>query len=186
MHLKKILVRKFRYNGLLRPKWVSYHFFGLDKLNPNGRKWQPRAGQYIKNSLKIAKHVYIWLCRDSFYQLPITLFCLKQRVQSQNYYAFKNNLDKNLNRLITERLKYDLKIKLYYKQNGLCAICNDILSPYELSTRSSKIHVHCLRSCDFSKGIQALNNKSYQKFSNKMLLHANCRFAIYTNKFYQG
>ena len=37
-YLKKILVKKFRYNGLLRPKWVGYNFLGLDKINPNGKK----------------------------------------------------------------------------------------------------------------------------------------------------
>lgn len=49
-YLRKILVRKFRYNGLLRPKWVAYNFLGLGKINPNGKKWQPRALHYVQNS----------------------------------------------------------------------------------------------------------------------------------------
>lgn len=34
-YLRKILVKKFRYNGLIRPKWVAYKFLGLNKVNPN-------------------------------------------------------------------------------------------------------------------------------------------------------
>ena len=90
-YLKKILVKKFRYNGLLRPKWVAYNFLGLGKVNPNGNKWQPRALQYVKNSSKIAKHVYIWYCNDSFSRLSITSFLLDKKIRKKNYYAFPND-----------------------------------------------------------------------------------------------
>ena len=58
-YIKKILVKKFRYNGLFRPKWVAYNFLGLDKINPNSHKWQPSVAQYVKNSSKILRYVYV-------------------------------------------------------------------------------------------------------------------------------
>lgn len=36
--LRKFLIKKYRYNGLKRPKWVAYNFGGLGKVNPNGLK----------------------------------------------------------------------------------------------------------------------------------------------------
>lgn len=78
-YLKKILVKKFRYNGLLRPKWVAYHFLGLNKINPNGKKWQPRALQYIKKSSKISNYIYIWSYQNSISKLSITSFLLNSK-----------------------------------------------------------------------------------------------------------
>jgi RNA-directed DNA polymerase len=119
-YLKKILVKKFRYNGLLRPKWVAYNFLGLNKVNPNGNKWQPRALQYTKNTSKIAKYVYIWYCKDSFYGLSITSFLLDSKMRKKNYYTFKNDFKKNFNKLNTKRLKSNFKIN-YTMNKIICA-----------------------------------------------------------------
>lgn len=122
-YLKKILVKKFRYNGLLRPKWLAYNFLGLNKVNPNGNKWQPQILQYIKKSYKIAKRIYIWDCGNSFSKLPITSFFLNSKMRKKNYYAFRSDFKKNINKLVTKRLKSDLKVKLYSEQSGLCLMC---------------------------------------------------------------
>lgn len=114
-YLRKILVKKFRYNGLLRPKWVAYNFLGLNKKNPNNRKWQPQILQYVKHSWKTAKHVYLWTCSDSFLRLSITSFFLHSNLHKKNYYAFRSQFNKNTNKLITKRLKYNLKIHLNNK-----------------------------------------------------------------------
>jgi hypothetical protein len=104
-YLRKILVKKFRYNGLLRPKWVAYNFLGLDKINPNGSKWQPCALQYVKNSSKVHKYIYVWCCQDSFSRLSITSFLLGTKMCNKNYYAFRDSFKKSLNKLLTKRLK---------------------------------------------------------------------------------
>jgi hypothetical protein len=106
------LVKKFRYNGLLRPKWVAHNFLGLNKINPNGKKWQPRALKYIKNSPRITKYVYIWYCQDSFSRFSITSFLLNFKMRKKNCYAFPDNFEKSINKLIVKRLKSDLKVKL--------------------------------------------------------------------------
>jgi hypothetical protein len=180
--LKKVLVKKFRYNGLLRPKWVAYNFLGLDKINPNGRKWQPRAAQYSKNLLKVVKYAYIWLCSDSFNKLSITSLLLNPELRKKNYYAFRDNYDKNLIQLATARLKPDLKVKLYHKQGGLCWVCNETIIEHELLTRSSKINVHYMLSSNVSKDI-AMMNKSYT-VCGKVLLHDKCRLTLYKSKFF--
>ena len=183
IYLKKILVKKFRYNGLLRPKWVAYNFLGLDKINPNGHKWQPRVGQYVKNSLKILRYVYVWFCSDFFYKSSITSFFLKSKLCKKNYYAYRIDFDKNLNQLITDRLKSDLKVKLYNRQSGLCAVCNDRINERELLTCSPKINIHItlLRNASKEKHI---SNKSYQSFDDKVLLHGKCYSAFRKNRLF--
>ena len=112
-YLRKILVKKFWYNGLLRPKWVAYHFLGLGKINPNGQKWQPLVLYYVKNASKVIKHVHIWYCGNSFFRLSIISFLLNFKICKKNYYAFPDIFKRSLNKLIIKWLKSDLKVKLY-------------------------------------------------------------------------
>lgn len=161
----------------MRPKWVAYNFLGLDKINPNSRKWQPRVRQYVKNSLKILRYVYVWFCSDFFNKSSILSFFLKSELSGKNYYAYKIAFDKNLNRLMTDRLKSNLKVKLYYKQNGLCAICNEIVSECELLTCSIKIHAHSMSLRNLSKNKHILK-KSYQALKDKTLIHDKCHWVF--------
>lgn len=110
---KKILVQKFRYNGLLRPRWVAYNFLGLNKLNPNRKKWQPSIVSCFKNSHKVSKYVHIWRCQDSLFKLSIVFLLLNFRKDKENHYVFHCNFKKNIDQLIFKRLKSDLKVKLY-------------------------------------------------------------------------
>ena len=183
-YLRKTLVKKFRYKGLLRPKWVAYNFLGLGKLNPNGKKWQPRALQYIKNSSKIAKYVYIWYCQDTFSRLSITSFLLDSKMRKQNYYAFQDGFKKSIIKLVTKRLKSDLKVKLYDEQNGLCLVCKEQIDDKFLLFRSSKLHIHHLVPRSISNKIN-LNKKSYESRKNKVLLHENCHLVLHKSNLFQ-
>lgn len=183
-YLRKTLVKKFRYKGLLRPKWVAYNFLGLGKLNPNGKKWQPRALQYVQNSSKIAKYVYIWYCQDTFSRLSITSFLLDSKMRKQNYYAFQNGFKKSINKLVTKQLKSDLKVKLYDEQNGLCLVCKEQMDDKFLLSRSSKLHIHHLVPCSVSNKIN-LNKKSYESRKNKVLLHENCHLVLHKSNLFQ-
>jgi RNA-directed DNA polymerase len=184
-YLRKILVKKFRYNGMLRPKWVAYNFLGLDKVNPNGNKWQPCALQYVKNPSKIAKHVYIWYCQDSFYRLSITSFLLDLKMRKKNYYAFRNDFQKSLNKLVTKRLKSNLKVKLYKEQSGLCLVCNEPMDEKQLLTNSSKLHIHHLVPRSVANVIK-LDKKFYESRKNKTLLHEKCHLVLHKSKKFQS
>lgn len=183
-YLRKILVKKFRYNGLLRPKWVAYNFLGLGKLNPNGKKWQPRALKYVKNSSKIAKYIHIWYCGDTFSRLPITLFLLDSKMRKQNYYAFQDSFKKSINKLVTKRLKSNLKVKLFDEQNGLCLVCKEQMDDKFLLSRSTKLHIHHLVPLSVSNKIN-LNKKSYESRKNKVLLHENCHLVLHKSNLFQ-
>ena len=183
-YLRKILVKKFRYKGLLRPKWLAYNFLGLDKINPNGKKWQPRALQYVKNSSKVAKYVYIWYCQDSFSRLSITSFLLDSKMRKKNYYAFQNSFQKSVNKLVTRRLTSDLKAKLYGEQNGLCLICKEQMDEDLLLSRSSKLHIHHLVPRGVANEIK-LNKKSYESRKNKVLLHEKCHMVLHKSNLFQ-
>lgn len=184
IYLRKILVKKFRYNGLLRPKWVAYNLLGLGKLNPNGKKWQPRALQYVKNSSKIAKYIYIWYCGDTFSRLSITSFLLNSKMRKQNYYAFQDGFKKSINKLVTKRLKSDLKVKLFDEQNGLCLVCKEQMDDKFLLSRSPKLHIHHLVPRSVSNKIN-LNKKSYESRKNKVLLHENCHLVLHKSNLFQ-
>jgi hypothetical protein len=183
-YLRKILVKKFRYNGLLRPKWVAYNFLGLDKINPNGNKWQPRALQYVKNSSKVAKYVHIWYCQDSFSRLSISSFLLDSKMRKKNYYAFSDSFKKSINKLIVKRLKSDLKVKLYGEQNSLCLVCKEQMDEALLLSRSSKLHIHHLVPRSVANETQ-LDKKSYESRRNKVLLHEKCHLVLHKNNLFQ-
>jgi len=181
-YLRKILVKKFRYNGLLRPKWLAHNFLGFRQVNPNGSKWQPRALQYyVKNLSKVVKYVYIWYCGDSFSRLSITSFFLNSAIRKKNYYAFRNDFTKSLAKLVSKRLKSDLKFKLYSEQSGFCLVCLKRIDEKELLSHSSKLHIHHLVPCSVSKEI-GLINKCYKSRKNKLLLHKKCHLAFYKSK----
>jgi retron-type reverse transcriptase len=183
-YLRKILVKKFRYNGLLRPKWVAYNFLGLGKVNPNGNKWQPQALQYVKGSSKVAKYIYIWYCGDSFSRLSITSFLLNSKLRKKNYYVFKNSYKESLNKLVTRRLKSDLKVKLYGDQSGICLVCKEQMDEKQLLVRSSKLHIHHLVPRSVSTEI-GLKPKSYESRNNKILLHEKCHLVLHKSKQFQ-
>lgn len=185
-YLRKILVKKFRYNGLLRPKWVAYNFLGLDKINPNGKRCQPRALQYVKNSLKVAKYVHVWYYQDSFSRLPITSFLLDSKMRKKNYYASPDNFKKSMNKLIIKRLKSDLnlKVKLYGEQNGLCLVCKEQMGEDLLLSRSSKLHIHYLVPSSVANETK-LNKKYYESHKNKVLLHEKCHLVLHKSNLFQ-
>lgn len=183
--LRKILVKKFRYNGLLRPKWVAYNFLGLDKVNPNGNKWQPRALKYVKNLSKVSNYVYVWYCQDSFSRLSITSFLLNSKMRKNNYYAFRESFKKSMNKLVTKRLKSDLKVKLYSEQNGLCLVCKEQMDENLLLSRSSKLHIHHLVPRSVADETK-LDKKSYESRKNKVLLHEKCHVVLHKNKLFRS
>lgn len=185
IYLRKVLVKKFRYNGLLRPKWVAYNFLGLDKVNPNGNKWQPRALKYVHNSSKVASYVYIWYCQDSFSRLSITSFLLSSKMRKNNYYAFRENFKKSMNKLVIRRLKSDLKVKLYGEQNGVCLLCKEQMNENLLSSRSTKLHIHHLVPRSVANGMK-LNKNSYESRKNKVLLHEQCHLILHKSKLYKN
>jgi len=183
-YLRKILVKKFRYNGLLRPKWVAYNFLGLGKMNPNGNKWQPRALKYIKNSSKVANYVYVWYCQDSFSRLSITSFLLDSKMRKNNYYAFRENFKKSMNKLVTKRLKSDLKVKLYSEQNGTCLVCKERMNENLLLSRSTKLHIHHLVPRSVADSTK-LKKKLYESRKNKVLLHEKCHLVLHKNMLFR-
>lgn len=140
-YLRKILIKKFRYNGLLRPRWVAYNFLGLNKRNPNGKKWQPHVFRYPDFSFKGPWPVYIWFCQDIFRKLSITSFLLDSKLREHNYYVFQDCFNKSINLLTTKRLTFALKAKLHNQQNGQCFICDEPMNAKLLLFRGSALQI---------------------------------------------
>ena len=183
--LKQTLVKKFRYNGLFRPKWVSYEFLGLGKVNLNGRKWQPQVLQYSKNLFKASKQVYVWNSTGVFFKLSISSFFLHSAIRFKSYYSSRKAFKKCFVKLISKRLKSDIKVKLYIEQSGSCLVCKEQITEIELLNRASCLHVHHL----VSHGLfieTGWPNKFYRCRKNKVLLHDRCHLILHKSKILQS
>lgn len=179
--IKKALVKKFRYNGLIRPKWVAYNFMGLSKINPNGKAWQFQASKYYVRSHKISSFIYIWPANDTFSRLCITSFLLNKKLRSKSYYREPKAFEYNMSHILCRRLISDLKFRLYKEQNGLCLICKLPFNEKDLIRRSQSIHIHHL----VPRSIKECAGKLYEARRNKILLHENCHLVLHKTKAFQ-
>ena len=177
-NLRKILVRKYRYHGLLRPKWVAHNFIGLGKINPNGKKYQFRALKFINKNK--SNYVYIWYSSDTFTRLSITSFLLDKKIRIKNYYLNRLEFKNALTKLISKRLVSDLKFKLYTQQKGNCIFCNKHIDENLLLNRSTKIHIHHIVPRSLKKKYK-INDKVYESRNNKTLLHERCHLILHKN-----
>lgn len=103
----------------------------------------------------------------------------------KNYYAFQDDFKKSLNKLIVNRLRSDLKIKLYATQSGLCLICKEQIDENLLLVCSPKLYIHYLVSRSVANRIK-LDKKSYESRKNKILLHKNCHMVFHKSKLFQN
>ena len=104
-------------------------------------------------------------------------------MRKKNYYAFKGDFKKNMNKLITNRLKFDLKVKIYAEQNGQCLGCKEQINENQLLSHSSEIHIHYLVLPSFAKKL-GLTFKFYEARKNKILLHKRCHLVLHKNKLF--
>jgi hypothetical protein len=150
-----ILVKKYRYNGLRRPKWVAYNFGGLGQNNPNQRKWQMQAKIFSSH-----KYEFIWDAETIFKKNSIEFFILADNIRKLNYYSHKK-LYFNFYRLVDNRVLNIFKYFLFKKQKGLCLLCHFELGKFELC---------------FVKNVVDLNLKWSLIFNKKgiFLVHRSC------------
>lgn len=180
--LKRVLVKKFRYNGLRRPKWVAYNFMGLGKTNPNRKKWQFQAMQPKLSKKYILNYVYVWMAGDTFKRTSITTFLLDRKVQEKPYYNNEILFKTWFNKLIIVRLKDDLKVKLYKEQKGLCFICQESINELELYRFNTLVNINHIVLKSLSKGML---KKEYEYRLDKILLHVKCRLKYTKDKPFQ-
>jgi 5-methylcytosine-specific restriction endonuclease McrA len=109
---------------------------------------------------------------------------LDSKVRKKNYYAFPDSFEKSMNKLIVKRLKSDLKVKLYDKQNGLCLVCKERMNRDLLLSRSSTLHIHHLVPRSIADETN-LNKKSYESRKNKVLLHEKCHLVLHKSNLFQ-
>lgn len=102
--LKKTLIKKFRYQGKFRPKWVAYNFLGLGKTNPNQRTWQFQTDQYEPYSSKKEKQVSIWMCGDVFSKNSITNFEKSRKNLPSQPQNFLNKLNDSIVKRLSKKL----------------------------------------------------------------------------------
>ena len=178
INLRKALVKKFRYKGLLRPKWVAHNFIGLGKDNPNNKAWQFRSLKYISKTKKWS-YEYIWLLGDTFSRLCITTFLINRKIRSLSYYDDPSTFHDIMSKNISKRLLLsDLKFKLYKEQKGTCLICKKFITEKNLLNRSTKVHIHHVVPQSIKDSLK-ITNKLYGSRKNLTLLHGNCHLVLH-------
>lgn len=105
-------------------------------------------------------------------------------MRNNNYYAFRENFKKSMNKLVTRRLKSDLKVKLHNEQNGTCLVCKEQMSENLLITRSTKLQIHHLVPRSLANATK-LKKKLYESRKNKVLLHEKCHQVLHKNKLFR-
>lgn len=88
--IKKSLIKKFRYSGIIRSKWVACKFSGFNKLNPNGKVYQYQVLSYFNYLSKFYSRSYIWGVGDIFSKLSIASFLISKQLCAINYYNKSN------------------------------------------------------------------------------------------------
>ena len=184
-YLKKTFVKKFRYNGLLRPKWVAFNLLGFAKKNLNGWNWQPQLLHRIKDLPKIVKYIYLWACQDSFLKFSVILFSFNLKMCKKNYYTFRFNFDNKMSTLFVKRLKFNLKFRLYRKQIGLCLLCITLINEKKLLSYPSYIYVHYF-ILDKNAMKWHKMKKFYKFYNSKILSHYECYLFLYKNKLFKN
>jgi 5-methylcytosine-specific restriction endonuclease McrA len=177
INLRRALVKKFRYKGLKRPKWVAHNFIGLGKTNPNKKAWQFRCLKYINKSKKWS-YVYIWTLGDTFSRLCITSFLINRKLRSLSYYDKPLSFKETLAKCRSKRLTSDLKFKLYTDQKGICLICRKFINEKQLLNRSTLIHIHHIVPRSLKLPLE-IPSKTYEARKNLILLHGKCHLNLH-------
>ena len=182
-NLKKRLILKLRYKGLLRPKLIIQKFLGLNKSNPNNKKLQLSLVTKYKSFSKKMKRMYIWYCWDSFLRTSIDVFFFNHKILKKHYYVFQKNLKKTLNKAFCKRSQSKVENFLYRKQHFSCLVCNKELNNKYISNNVFKLKVYHLIKLNKEYEIN-LSLKFYESLTNKLLLHKKCYELLYANKLF--
>jgi hypothetical protein len=180
MYIKKILIKKLRYNGIRRPVWVAQNFLVCkqfsDKdqpdnyrgvpsqvISPYNLRWHP----HIKLKPERNNHILFLVMPTKInIMLPISTCTLPKNIRTIPYYSDPNLYadfwSKVRNRRVSNKSFYDL---LFISQKGICAVCRLPLDEYNSLYDSEKLEIHELGS----KG---------HVTENWQLLHSSCHSEI--------
>jgi len=125
--LKKSLVKKFRYNGLKRPKWVAYNYLGFGHSNPNGKIWQFRVSRYFTQSNKILGFTYIWAASDIFYPSCISTLSLGLNLRAGSYYRLPLRFRLILTNFIFTKLVSNFKFTFLKSNKDYIRVVKNLL-----------------------------------------------------------
>ena len=181
--LKKKLIGKFWYKGLLRPKLITQKFLGLGKSNPNNKKLQ--LNLHLTNNSSFLwnkkKSIFIWYCWDFFSLISLIWFSHNSIVLKKHYYIFQKTLKRNLNEIFLKRVKSKINFLMYWEQYFSCLVCNKELDHEYFLNSLQKLQVYYLAKLNWQKKIN-LSLKFYESLTNKVLLHEKCYKILSFNK----
>jgi len=177
----RVLVEKFRCNGIRRPRWVSKAFF-INTDSPLSKKWHLFCSTINQNSTKKQGILKIW-CVDvaNYYRiLPISKVLLPKILQNCDYYLDNQwkfeKYDFKIQKLRFNFTNKSLVMKLFKKQKGICPFCETLIDVSN-SENTEIHHVYTLNSCKNN------NEKAIaKKLINLKLLHSVCHKAVHSKE----
>lgn len=186
----RYLVKKFRYRGIRRTRWVATSFFVTDKnISPNGLTWHlhnklPNNFKQLKSFNNKNQHV-IWCVQVSTHNkmLPLKTNCLSKKLAKTSYYIDKEDYETFRKILQSKRIRsfnktISLQNKLLKTQKFTCLYCDGLI---DLEESSYEVHHKIpIGSCDGDKKLLRESNKS----NNLCILHQKCHKHLHSRNAY--
>jgi hypothetical protein len=138
--IKRVLIQKYRLNGIRQVAWISRRFLGLYNINPNSLKWQISTKYYFKFFDTFKKAIFIWQTLDTFQKTSIIDLRLPPHLINTNYYLNTFKLVNLFQKLVLYRFVHFLKLVLFKVQVFRCFICFSFFQENSLISRNSKSH----------------------------------------------
>jgi hypothetical protein len=136
--LKRILIQKYKLNGIRQVDWIYRRFFGLYNINPNSLKWQIGTKYYSKFYNNFKKVTFIWQTLDTFQKTSVIDLRLPQSLVNMNYYLNTFKFVTLFQKLVLYRFVHLLKLFFFKVQAFRCFICFSFFQESSLISRSSK------------------------------------------------
>ena len=203
MYIKKLLIKKHRYNGIRRPVWVAQNFLvckqSSDKdkdfeyrgkpsqvKSPYNLRWHPHVQlKPNRNNLKRDKKVlFLVMPTKISVILPITTCNLPKDIRNIPYYIDPNLYADFWSRIRSRRLSnksfYEL---LYVSQNGICPACSlSLLDSNGFNILNDcieeKLEIHHIDSIAEAYDLGFESHKKANTTNNLQLLHSSCHLEM--------
>ena len=168
----RVLVEKFRFKGIRRPRWVARRFFRPSSTKSSlGSKWHLHSPIPASNSLRKRNMKALWCVNvASFMRIqPLSVMILPKHLRKSSFYLNRAAIDELKFRIQSRRNNFRYTTvfgDLFKLQKGICPHCDSYLDLFE----GDSVDIHHklpLKHCVSKEYLANLK-------TNMCLLHKHC------------
>ena len=200
---KKKLIKKFRYRGKLRIRWIISQFMlcntkqikDVSVESPYGRRWHVhvKLAKSRDNTKRFKKILFLNLATKIWKVVPVTINIISPKLRNIPYYIDPHGYTNSKINITKSRMSnYNYKRLLFIKQRGLCSYCTTplVLTEYSLVDSDiiegildleSQTEIHHVTSIAVSMAEAPKKHVLSNKLENLQLLHRDCHYEITSN-----